>query len=373
MLLAARSKMEFDQGVRNRGLDHVARTMTGDIGGLGGFTLKPEMADAAWDKARSVDGPFARCTLRTTSQREFRIPGFSETSRAAGYRWGGVLGTWGLPETSVPASSQPATSLINFDMKRLLVYTAPISRDLLADTDLIVPLLSYASLSEIRFSIELAMVQGVVGGPMGVTRAGGTGTDGSAAGRGVVQVAKSESQASGTINDTNITQMWSALYGPCKRNAIWCANDDTIDAIDDAATSYNWPESFYLPQGVGGNPFPLLKGRPLVPAEVCPVIGTPGDLVLADWSQYWFVMRRSTSGESTLAFDVAIPKNIGHQGIVALPEGVVEQRAADELFFNIDSVAFLWKMRADGQSIWSSTMANINGATVGWAAIIQQR
>lgn len=367
MAVAAIARCEFDQGKRNAGLAAVSRTMSGISGSVGGFGLKPEMATEVWDKARSVDGPLARCTFRTTLQREFWLPGFAETSRAGGSRWGGVKATWGLGETTLPPTSQPSTNRVNFNLKRLLIYTEPISRDLLADTELVAPLLSYASHSEIRYQIEYAMINSTLSGPAGVIAQGG------GPGRGVVQCAKTGGQSSGTINATNIDTMWASLYGPCKRTAIWCANDDTISAIDETAQTGGWAESIYLPQGVRGNEFALIKGRPLIPCESCQVIGTPGDLIVADWSQYWFVVKRPAPGAGTLAFDTVIPQNIGHQGVVALPEGVVEQTMADETFFDIDSVAFAWKLRGDGQPLWGSTMTNINGATVGWACIIAAR
>lgn len=375
LLIAARSRIEWDAGLRYAGLEFVERTMQGSTGSAGGFTLKQDLADSVWDKARQTDGPLKRCTVRYTKERMFSVPGFNESSRAAGSRWGGSLGTWGLPETVLPASSQPQTSLVDFNIKRLLVYTSPISRDLLADTDRVKPMLSYAAQSEIRYSIELAMLVGVLGGPAGVTRPSLTGSDGSAAGRGVVQVAKGAT-GPGAISSLNIDNMWAALYGPCKRNAIWVANDDTVAALDNVATSFNWPETIYLPDGWddgNGNKYALLKGRPLIPVEGAPAIGTPGDLIVADWTQYWLVINKPKPGSSSLSFDVTIPVDDGHEGVVALPDNVVEQRMSDQILFSTDSVSFLWKLRADGGPVWTTTMTNLNGAAVGWAVILAQR
>jgi HK97 family phage major capsid protein len=358
----------------------IKRTMTGSASGgyLGGFAVKPEWADTVWDKARSIDGPLARCVIAPCLAREFKLPGYLESSRGNTGRWGGVQAAWGAGEISSLTSqqSQPELTLINFRTERLVIWTSPISRDLLADS-LIMPLvLSYAAQSELRFAIEYAMVRGPAqmpsggqsaGGPQGVVDSFGN------PGAGVVAVAKDSMQSSGTISTTNIDAAWGAIYGPCKRNAIWIANDDTIQAIDEVATSAGWPQATYLPQGVGGNQFPLIKGRPLVMSEACPAIGTPGDLICADWSQYWFVYHKPKPTDSGLAFDLAIPRDDGHLGIVALPGDAIEQRQSGERYYDQDEVSFLWKLRADGRSIWPSTMTTLVGATVGWASVIQKR
>ena len=218
MVLAARSMMEADQGRKNAGLDVLARTMVGYSGPAGGFTLKTEWAKEVFDKARTVDGPLARCRVFPVAQRSFNLPVYNEASRAFGHRWGGAQGYWGTSEISDLSliETQPAAALINFDLKRLIVSLQPMSRDLLQDTDLIMPLLDYACASELRFQIEQAMVQGALGGPSGVVAQGGGGPA-----TGVVQIAKDGGQSAGTISETNITNLSKALYGPCKRNAIW--------------------------------------------------------------------------------------------------------------------------------------------------------
>ncbi len=108
-------------------------------------------------------------------------------------------------------------------------------------------------------------------------------------------------------------------------------------------------------------------------AEQLPVIGTPGDLVVVDPTQYWLVMHRPKPQDTGLAFDVGIPTSPGFQGVVAMPEGYVEQTMSDQQYFSTDSIAFKWKLRADGKLIWPNTLTNVNGATVGPAAICAVR
>ena len=59
-------------------------------------------------------------------------------------------------------------------------------------------------------------------------------------------------------------------------------------------------------------------------------------------------------------------------GIMGLPDNVLELRHRGRFFEN-DEIALLWKLRGDCKSLWGSTMTNVNGVTVGNAAVIAQR
>jgi HK97 family phage major capsid protein len=357
---------DLEPGVRD-----LVRTMTGSSGGPGGFAIHEQYATSVWDKCRSVDGPLARCKLVSAQAREFSLPIFAESSRSNGSRWGGVQATWqGTTETAELSTianqpSQPSLNRVNFIMNRLMIFTEPISRDLLQDSELMPTILEYAALSELRWGLETAILFGTGQGmPTGVANSNSQAT---------ITVPKDSGQSTGTITNLNIDNCWKSLYGPCKRNAVWLANDDVIALIDETAQTGGWAESIYLPQGVRGNEFPLLKGRPLLMSEQCLAAGTPGDLVLCDFSQYWLIMHRPKKGDTGLAFDVGIPRSDGFQGIVALPENYVEQTSSDQQFFNQDTVAFKWKLRCDGRFIWRTPLTNINGAQVGPCAIIAAR
>ncbi len=359
----------FDDGARSLGVQWLQRrTMVGYSGPAGGFALPWDMSKDVFDRARTTDGPWRRCRWVEQPTRMWTIPAVAETSRANGSRWGGIQASWGYGETSVPPGSQSSLSSVEFTAQRLLIYVPSISRDLWADSTGLDLWFSYVALAEFRYQIESAMINGAsaaVGGvacPVGVIDAPST-----------VTVAKDGGQSSGTISTTNIDNMWAAIAAGNKENAVWHANDDTIKAIDEVATAYNWPQSVYLPQGINGNPHALIKGRPLLPSECCPAIGTPGDLIAVDWTDYVLTYLKPKGYESALAFEFRIPDDLHHRGVVGLPEGIVEQRMSDQAFFSTDSLAFLWKFRGDGHFLWNSTMTNINGAVVGPAAIIAKR
>jgi HK97 family phage major capsid protein len=327
-------------------------------GGLG-FTVKPDFAPEVVDKKRTTFGPVDQIDWWEVPTREYLFPAVNETSRATGSRWGGFQATWGLGETNLPAATDGKVANIRFIQNRLLIYTT-VSRDIWEDSTKLERWLNYIALSEVRFSIELAIVNGTLDGPQSIITSPAT-----------VVVAKESGQSSGTIVSKNIDKLWSAMSAGSKRNACWYANDDTIWQIDQIAVSGQWPEIPYIPAGMYGNAYPTLKGRPLIPCEACPAIGLSGDLICADLSDYIFTYLKSPTGGISISVDVPAGKHA--TGMIGLPEGAVERRMSDQVLFTVDELAIVWKFRGDGQFLWKSTMTNINGASIGPCAVIAPR
>ena len=86
-------------------------------------------------------------------------------------------------------------------------------------------------MSEIRFSIELAVIQGVLNGPTGIINEPCT-----------VTVAKG-STGSSSISAANIQGQWSAMSAEARNGPSGSANDDTIQVIDSLAASGTFPEA----------------------------------------------------------------------------------------------------------------------------------
>lgn len=310
---------------------------TTSTGPNGGYLLSTELARFVWDKAREYDGPLARCLFLTTSRNQFDLPVFSETSRAAGSRWGGIRAYWEGDDDAdlTPYLSDPSVALAAFNPERVIAYTQ-VSNDLLADSDLAESALSYAASSDIRYAVQDAMINGSgIKRPLGVINAPST-----------ITATRAGANA---IAANDVTNMWSRLYGPCRRNAIWLANDDSMVKIDQAAETGGWLSNVYLPQGMYGNPFPLLKGRPLIPCEQCPPLGQPGDLILGDWSQY-ALASRSLDGSPEIGMAT---------GSLA---SVIEARSSVHKYFSTDQAAILWKLRIDGKPLWLKPMTIADGA-----------
>ncbi len=286
-----------------------------------------------------------------------------ETSRATGKRWGGITSQWGLGETVLPAASDGKTSRVGFTNNRLLIYTI-VSRDIWRDSLSLEQWVNYICLSEVRFAIEYAIVNGALDGPQSIINSPAT-----------IVIPKG-STSSSSISSANIDAMWSAMSAGSKHNAVWLCNDDTYQKIDQLAATTSgtqYPEIPWIPAGRYGNEYATLKNRPVLPCEACPIIGTPGDLICCDFSDYYFSYLKAPTNVGGLSIAVDIPSDIAHTGMIGMPEGSLERRSSEHVFFNNDELALIFKFRGDGKFIWGTTATNVNGATVGPCAVIAQR
>jgi HK97 family phage major capsid protein len=84
--------------------------------------------------------------------------------------------------------------------------------------------------------------------------------------------------------------------------------------------------------GLSASPFATLMGRPVVPAEYCQTVGTVGDIILADMSQYQMIEK-----------------------------GGIQQASSIHVQFVYDETVFRFVYRCDGESKWNSALTPKNG------------
>lgn len=268
------------------------------------------------------------CDRRMTDNpiSDHKLPRIDETSRANGARWGGVMAFWAAEAQNVPASF-PKFGAIEFAPSRL-ICAVQTSNELLADAPMLDGHLRRAVTSEFSFMLDGAILAGSgAGSPLGVMNSGA-----------LVTVAKQTGQASGTILAENVDAMWKALPAPCRRRAIWLANEDAdaalatmVQPIGTAGTAAASIAGMYLPAGAAGNESPLLKGRPVHVIEQASPIGTPGDLVLIDPTQY-----------------------------IILDSGT-NVRLSVHVAFASDQSVFRFRWRVDGRPAWANPITPYNG------------
>ncbi len=261
------------------------------------------------------------CDRRETDKpNNATLPAIDEKSRADGSRWGGVLSYWDA-EGVEPPSTLPKYKALRFSAHKLIAL-AVASDELIADVALLGDHMRRAFASEAGFQLDKAILLGTGAGlPLGIVNAPGT-----------IQVAKDVGQASGTIAGTNLANMWSRLPAPCRRRAVWIVNED-VEAQLDAMAAQAPPgvAGAYFPAGEGGNEFARIKGRPVIVAEQSPALGTPGDIVLADLSQYIVV------------------------------DGGLQSALSLDCDFLTDQGVFRFTLRVDGMPAWQTPITPYNG------------
>ncbi len=168
--------------------------------------------------------------------------------------------------------------------------------------------------------------------------------------------------------------MFKSVYGPCRQpnRACWFCNSDLHGSLDEVATTFNWPAVSYTRVGDKNNAWPQIKGLNVYPSEALPAVGTPGDLVLADMSQWgMFVNVDNQTGIASL--EAGIGMAAMDMGVPAGFSGAIEATASLHRLFDQDLVPFKFRARMGGQSLWPNSVTTINNTLVGPAAIIAQR
>lgn len=305
--------------------DRLVRAPTGlgegDPSG-GGFLVQTSFAQELVGLAYEESVIAQLCDRRNTQfpLLDTRIPGIDETSRADGSRWGGALAYWASEADNV-ISTLPRFRNLAFSAKKLIAIAYG-SNELMADSPMFEAHIKRVFSAEMSFKIDAAIFAGSSGVPQGLLHSPS-----------LITVDKVTGQAPKTILRENITSMWKRLPAPSRRNAVWLVNEDAEEQLDGLATPIGGTPEVFGQAGQNGNPYPTLKGRPVIAVEQAPPLGSVGDIVLADLSHY-----------------------------ILVDGGVMPAVSADVQFVN-DEIVFRFVWRLDGQGAFASPIMPYSGST----------
>jgi len=289
----------------------------------GAFLVEPEHAPAILKRAYELSQVASRCTRNSISSNRVTLNYVKETSRANGYRQGGVLGYW-IPEAGTITASTPKFGQMELKLKKLAgLYYA--SEEVLEDAVALESFATQAFADEFAFLLDEAVFSGSgTQEPLGVFNAGCK-----------VDVAIEAGQTAATIVFENIVKMWARMWGRSRANAAWFINQDIEpELMTMAQTVGTGGVSVYMPaNGLSASPYSTLMGRPVIPCEHCETLGTVGDIVLADMSQYLLV-----------------------------DKGGLKRADSIHVQFATDQHAFRFIYRVDGQPKWQSALTPAKGS-----------
>lgn len=331
---------EFIKAVYNagRGLVRDPRLFYAAASGLseaipaeGGFLVPQEFASEIMTNMNDVGQILSRVRRRPiTVGNGVKQNAVDEKSRATGSRWGGVRAFW-LAEAGALTDTKPKFRQIDLRLEKCAaLYYA--TEEELEDAEGLSGVLTQAFSEELNFVVEDAIIRGDgQGKPLGILN--------SAA---FVSVAKETSQAAATLKTQNVLKMWSRLPARSKMQAVWLINVDVepqlfqfVYEVKNVAGTENVggiAAPIFQYAGAGGSPFGLLMGRPVIPVEYCETLGTKGDIILADLSQY-----------------------------LLIEKGLRSDSSIHVRFLN-DEQTFRIIYRVNGQPIWSSALTPYKGA-----------
>lgn len=291
----------------------------------GGFLIGTDISGEIYRRAYTMGQITSRCRRVTISggSNSLKINGIDESSRATGSRYGSVRGYW-LSEAGTLTASRPKFRQIELNLKKLGVLTYA-TDELLQDAGALGSIVLDAASEEIMWLTENAIVNGSgAGQPLGVLNANA-----------LVSVSKETGQAATTFVAENAFKMWSRLWARSRGNAAWFINQDVepqLFSMSVAVGTGGVP--VYLPaNGLSASPYGSLFGRPVVPVEYAATLGTVGDVILADFSEY-----------------------------VLADKGGVQSASSIHVQFLADETVFRFIYRVDGQPLWHSALTPANGS-----------
>lgn len=255
-------------------LSKAVQGLSEGVGSDAGFTVLPEFSHTILDRLYS-HSLYERTDNYIVSGNSMTFPRTLESSRADGQRHGGLRGYW-IGEGNPIPSSKPTVGELSLKLKKLAIVCY-LTQELLDDTGIALEQYIVRKVaSELQFMLGDAIVNGTgVGQPLGILNSPA-----------LLTVAKESSQAAATVQAENIVKMWSRLFSPHRANAVWLINQEVEPQLH-LLTIGSGSEVVYMPPGgLSATPYGSIFGRPVLPIEFCGGLGTQGDIVLADLSQY---------------------------------------------------------------------------------------
>jgi len=247
----------------------------------------------------------------------------NETARADGSRRGGILAYW-TAEAGTKVPSHPAFRALELRLRKLvgLVYATD---ELLQDASALESWIMSNLPEELRYVAENAIINGTgVGQPQGILASGA-----------VVPVAGEVGQAVDTIVTENVENMWSRMWAPSRRNAVWLINQDCEPQLMRMTRDVGTGGMPVMtpPGGLTAAPYSTIFGKPVIPCEYCQTVGTLGDILLVDLSEYQMIEK-----------------------------GGMQSASSIHLQFLTDETVFRFVYRVDGRSKWNAPLAPANSA-----------
>lgn len=294
------------------------------IGADGGFLLPSEYKNQLLRTRLEASVIRQRATVVPMQTSSVSLPSIAETTRS-GSVYGGII-IYRPGEGGTKTASKPAFGKVTLTLNKLigLVYAtdelledSPISMEPLF-TSMFGEAIAYQEEEDFVNGTGAGMALGVLNSPC------------------LVSVAKETGQPATTILLRNITKMWSRLWPMGHRNALWLANPDTFPQLAELAVTVGTGGSAagLIGSDATGAPTSTILGRPLDLNPHCQTLGTQGDIILGDWSQY------------------LIGEKVGQQ---------LKVDTSIHVNFVYDETAFRFVMRYDGQPWWASALTPTHG------------
>ncbi len=317
---AARPGGTIDSRLTTRAASGASESVPSD----GGFLVQEDFVSELLKRTYETGVLASRCRKIPISPNAtgLKINAVDETSRVNGSRWGGIQAYW-TNEADTPTATKPKFRQMNLILEKLtgLCYATD---ELLQDAAALESVLTQGFAEEFGFKIDDALISGTGSGqPLGILNSPA-----------LVTVAKETGQSAATVVAENIINMRARLWARSRPNSVWLINQDVEKQLHQLSLPVGTGGiPVYLPaNGLSGLPYDTLYGRPVIPIEQCSTLGTVGDIILADFSQY-----------------------------LLIDKGAMQSAASIHVRFLYDESVFRFIYRVDGEPIWNKPLTPYKG------------
>ena len=259
----------------------------------GGYLIQTQFAQEIFQIAMETAQLAPRCTRLQIGAgfNAIEIPMIRDTNRVDGSRWGGVR-VYRAQEAGTVTSTNIKIDKTRVEASKLMALSYMTS-ELLRDAPALESLTKQAVTEEFAVTLDEEIFTGNGGGGtcIGFMNSGS-----------LISVSKETGQAAATIVPQNVVKMYNRCFARWRANAVWLYNQD----IEPQLHLMTLPVGtagvpvFLPPAGLTAAPNGMLYGKPLVAVETAETLGTAGDLVLADLSQYFLVEKQGLQTASSM-------------------------------------------------------------------------
>ena len=304
---------------------------TGNVPSDGGFSVPEQFVQELLDASleSEIVRPLADVTPMTTSTKH--VSGWDAGTAASNVLYGGFSGQW-VGEGGEITATTPKMRRITLNAKKLALLTQ-VSNELLSDGTSYGDQLSAALVKACGWFMDYAFLRGTgAGEPLGVLNDPA-----------LISVSAETGQTAATIVYENVANMFARMHPASVNRAVWVANSKVVPQL----------LSMNMTIGTAGVMIPTLTEvagrftmltRPVLFTEKLPTLGTVGDLLFVDFSQYAIGLRS----------DMTVDRS-AHVG------------------FTSDTTYYRGILRADGMGKWNSAYTPANGDTLSWAVALATR
>ena len=277
------------QGVVSENL-RVVQNATGASSGIGqdgGFAIQTDFAGVIMESAAKAGNilPLVDSYEVSDGSNSVKWVDIDEDDVSATV-FGGVRVYWAA-EAATVAASHPKLKEKELKLEKLMGF-AYATYELEADSSFVNTLYNRAFSLAIQRTLEGAIISGDgVGKPLGILTGGA-----------LVSVAKETNQAANTILWKNLSKMYHLSTD--KQSAVWLCHPDAheqFDFLDFPVGTGGVP--VYLPATLQGS-IDTLRARPIVDSDHCSALGSVGDVMFADMSDYMMAYKGGVDAATSI-------------------------------------------------------------------------